>query len=231
MKTSSTLIKKAKESGTEFYLSLLSWRNTPTEGMNSSPVQRIFGLRTRTQLPTAEVLLKPQSTDTEATRYQILKRRENQTHHYNQHAKELPGLLKGKTVRVSPQPGNRSQKWFKAVVQDQTDVRSYNVRTEDGRMFRRNRKHLRSSKEPFYPLERNEPEISPSPQPQIANSAIPQDSCATGFHLQEPSTETVQPDKSSKPEVVVSDKPQPGHHRVTRVGRVSKPPSYLKDYA
>ena len=231
VKTASTLIKKAKESGTEFYLSLLSWRNTPTEGMNSSPAQRIFGRRTRTQLPTAEVLLKPQSTDTEATRDQILKRKEKQTHHYNQHAKELPGLLKGETVRLAPQPGNRSQKWFKAVVQDQTDVRSYNVRTEDGRMFRRNRKHLRSSKEPFYPLERNEPEISPSPQPQIATSASSQDSCATEFHLQEPSTETVQPDESSKPEVVVSDKPQPGQHRITRAGRVSKPPSYLKDYA
>ena len=110
-------------------------------------------------------------------------------------------------------------------------MRSYNVRTEDGRMFRRNHKHLRRSKEPFYPLERNEPEISPSPQLQIATSESSQDSCATEFHLQEPSTETVQPDESSKPEVVVSDKPQPGQHRITRAGRVSKPPSYLKDYA
>ena len=170
MKTASTLIKKAKESGAEFYLSLLSWRNTPIEGMNSSPAQRMFGPRTRTQLPTAEVLPKPQSTDTEATRDQILKTKEKQTHHYNQHATELPGLLKGEgeTVRVAPQPGNREQKWFKAMVQDQTDVRSYNVRTEDSRMFCRNRKHLPSSKEPFYPLEHNEPEISPSPQLQIA---------------------------------------------------------------
>ena len=174
-------------------------------------------------------MLMPQSTDTEATRDQILKRKEKQTHHYNQHAKELPDLLKG--VWVAPQPGNRSQKWFRAVVQDQTDVRSYNVRTQNGRMFRRNCKHLRSSKEPFYPLECNEPEINPSPQPQIATSARSQDSCATEFHLQEPSTETVQLDKSSKPEFVVSYKPQPGQHRIAWAGRVSKPPSYLKDYA
>ena len=117
-----------------------------------------------------------------------------------------------------------------SVVQDQTDVRSYNVRTEDGRMFRRNRKHLPSSKEPFYPLKHNEPEISPSPQLQIATSASSQDSCATEFHLQEHSTKTVQPDKSSNLEVVVSDKPQPGKLRITPVGRVSKPPSYLKDF-
>ena len=68
VKTASTLIKKAKESESEFFLSLLSWRNTPTAGMNSSPAQRMFGRRTRTQLPTAEVLLKPQTTDTAATR-------------------------------------------------------------------------------------------------------------------------------------------------------------------
>ena len=133
------MIKKAKESNSEFFLSLLNWRNTPTEGMNSSPAQRMFGRRTRTQLPTAEVLLKSQTTDTAATRDQILKRKEKQTYHHNQHAKELPTLLHGETVRVVPQPGNRSQKWFKVVVQGQTDVRSYNVRTEDGRMFRRNR--------------------------------------------------------------------------------------------
>ena len=33
VKTASTLIKKAKESGTEFYPSLLSWRNTLTEAI------------------------------------------------------------------------------------------------------------------------------------------------------------------------------------------------------
>ena len=144
----------------------------------------MFGRRTRTQLPTAEVLLKPQTTDTAATRDQILKRKEKQTYHYNQQAKEFPSLLKGETVRVAPQPGNRPQKWFKAVVQEQTDVRSYNVRTEDGRMFRRSRRHVRSSKEPFHLFERNEPEISPSPQPQTVTSASSQDSCPTEFHLQ-----------------------------------------------
>ena len=157
--------------------------------MNSSPAQRMFGRRTQTQLPTAEVLLKPQTTDTVATRDQVLKRKEKQTYHYNQHAKELPTLLKGETVRVAPQPGNRSQKWPKAVVQEQTDVRSYNVRTEDGRMFHRNCRHLRSSKEPSYPFERSEPEISPSPQPQPVTSASSQDSCPTEFHLQKPSTD------------------------------------------
>ena len=45
-------------------------------------------------------------------------------------------------------PTDRSGRWFKALVVQQVDVRSYEVRTEDGKIFRRNRRHLRSSKEP-----------------------------------------------------------------------------------
>jgi len=49
-------------------------------------------------------------------------------------------------VRVKPT--DRSGGWYKARV-EQVGVRSYDVRTEDGRFFRRNRGHLRSSKEPM----------------------------------------------------------------------------------
>ena len=34
-------------------------------------------------------------------------------------------------------------------MEDQVDIRSYKVRTEDGRLHRRNRRHPRQSKEPF----------------------------------------------------------------------------------
>ena len=44
-------------------------------------------------------------------------------------------------------PTDRSGRWFKARVEQQVDVRSYEVRTEDGKIFRRNRRHLRGSKE------------------------------------------------------------------------------------
>lgn len=41
-----------------------------------------------------------------------------------------------------------SDGWSKAQAEQQVDVRSYAVRTEDGRFFRRNRKEP-SMKEPF----------------------------------------------------------------------------------
>ena len=37
VKTAKSLIKKAKASGADYFLSLLSWRNTPKEGLNTSP--------------------------------------------------------------------------------------------------------------------------------------------------------------------------------------------------
>ena len=59
VKTSKDLMKKAASTNSDFQLALLDWRNTPTEGMKSSPGQRIFGRRTRTLLPTTRELLEP----------------------------------------------------------------------------------------------------------------------------------------------------------------------------
>ena len=38
---------------------LLEWRNTPTTGLTTSPVQRLMQRRTRATVPQAERLLKP----------------------------------------------------------------------------------------------------------------------------------------------------------------------------
>jgi hypothetical protein len=62
---------------------------------------------------------------------------------------QLPPLQTGEVVRVAPKPGDRDRKWFKAGVKDRVDIRSYEARTEDGKLYKRNRRHLRRSKEPF----------------------------------------------------------------------------------
>ena len=77
-----------------------------------------------------------------------MKRKQLQAKHNNISAKELPPPPKGKGDIVCVKPTDRSGRWFKARVEQQVDVRSYEVRTEDGKIFRRNRRHLRSSTEP-----------------------------------------------------------------------------------
>ena len=42
VKIAKTLLRKVKRSKLDFYKALLDWRNTPTEGVNASPLQQIF---------------------------------------------------------------------------------------------------------------------------------------------------------------------------------------------
>lgn len=166
------LPKKSKAAGTDLYLALLAWRNTPSEGQESSPSQRMFGRHTRTLLPMTSELLKPKIV--ENVRGKLLKRKQLQAKHYNISAKELPHLSKGEIVHVKPT--DRSGRWFKACVEQQVDVRSYEVRTEDGKIFRRNRRHLRNSKEPAYTRGNPEPIHMPEQTP-VGKSRPPQTCC------------------------------------------------------
>ena len=53
-------MRKAKASGEDVQLALLSWRNTISEGFNSSPVQRLMSRRTKTPLTFVENTLIPE---------------------------------------------------------------------------------------------------------------------------------------------------------------------------
>ena len=131
VKTAKQLMKKSKQAGTDFYLALLDWRNTPTEGVGCSPMQRLCGRRTRTLLPTATSPLKP--TTTPGVREKLLKKKERQTYYYNRGTRELSPLRKGDAVVMLPSP--QARKWKKAEVEDQVDVRSYAVLTKRWKSF------------------------------------------------------------------------------------------------
>ena len=135
-------------------------------------------------------------------------------------------------MRVAPKPGDRERKWVKARVEDQVDIRSYEVRTEDGRLYRRNRRHLRQSKEPFVqtsetssvrPPQDNHPDIMPAAAEPIRSQLTSQplqDNVAGQPKQTEPVTVSpsqVPPSGTVKPTVV------------TRSGRVSRAPQYLQD--
>ena len=146
VKTAKNLMKKAMYSQGDPYLVLLAWRNTPSESVNSSPAQRIFGRRTKTRIPTSVQLLKPQlPVDVEQ---KLRKNKAKQSFYYYRGSKELNDLQPGDVVRIQPPRGiGRRKPWTKARVGKKVDIRSYEVRTEDGRVLRRNRRHLRLTKE------------------------------------------------------------------------------------
>ena len=93
-------MKKAKQGGTDVYLSLLDWRNTPSEGKSTYPAQRMFGCRTRTLLPVTSSLLKPKDQDD--VKEKLIKQKSKQTKYYDRTNKELPPLQSGEIVRVAP---------------------------------------------------------------------------------------------------------------------------------
>lgn len=59
VKTVKRLFTKCKEAGQSEYRALLDWRNTPTEGLGTSPTQRFLGHRCRTILPMTHSQLEP----------------------------------------------------------------------------------------------------------------------------------------------------------------------------
>ena len=147
-KTAKMLMKKATESGNDFYLVLLEWRNTPSEGKESSPFQRIFSRRAKTLRPMSKKLLKPKVVT--GVQEKPPKRKEIQSKYYNRSTRELTALKKDDIVRIKPRNSDRTGCLTKRCVIEQVGVRFYSVKIEDGRIFRRNRKFLRQTKEPFY---------------------------------------------------------------------------------
>ena len=88
-------IKTAKQAGTDVYLSLLDWRNTPSEGMTGSPAQMMFGRITGTLLPTPSSFLKPKVQEEVE---KLIKQRSKQSKYYDRTSKELPSLQSGEIV-------------------------------------------------------------------------------------------------------------------------------------
>ena len=115
VKYAKTLLRKTAKGGDNFHLGLLAVRNTPSQGIGSSPAQRLMNRRTRTLLPTTSTLLEPRSLSTNQEREKLKDVQKRQARYYNAHAKDLPPLHEGDTVRLKPfQVGQKE--WKNGVV-------------------------------------------------------------------------------------------------------------------
>ncbi|XP_064614564.1 uncharacterized protein K02A2.6-like [Liolophura sinensis] len=105
VKTVKQIMTKCLHAKTDPFLALLEWRNTPTEGIGSSSVQRLFGRRTRTPLPATSELLKPKTIDRVADK--LASRKLKQARYYNLSSRDLPDLQFGDVVRLKPYNKNK----------------------------------------------------------------------------------------------------------------------------
>ena len=141
VKTCKSLLTKARADKRVPLLALLEWRNTPTEGMNASPVQLLYGRRTRTRLPVAKQLLTPQVITDVPEKIKI--RKQKQKYYYDRHSHELPKFLDGDAIRMRLPC---EKEWSLGRVIGEEGTRSYLVKV-NGKHYRRNRKWLRATPE------------------------------------------------------------------------------------
>ena len=209
VKTAKQLLRKADD----IHLALLDHRNTITQGMTTSPAQRLMSRRTKTLLPVTENLLRPQVPDQEEQHRLLCKRQQSQAHYYNRTARDLPKLELGDVVRMKPIK-NHERAWRKATVTQQVDDRSYVVETPDGASYRRNRFHLRKSGEP----------APPTPVEPVAMT--PESATEEPLPQNESTTAQSSPSSPVAPPAV----PVQTETRPTRPARERKPPAYLQNY-
>ena len=142
IKTVKKLFKRVYQSQSDLWLALLAFRNTPTETLQASLAQMLFGRCTKTSLSTNEQL-RPHIPARIEQKQQTAKAKQATT--YNRAARDLSELLPGQTVRIQL---FESGEWKKTVVSKVLSNRSYKVTTKQGSsVYRRNRHHLRHSNE------------------------------------------------------------------------------------
>ena len=206
VKTCKSLMKKAKADGQDPLLALLDWRNTPTEGLGTSPVQRLMGRRTRTFLPTHETLLRQPSH--QDTAIKLAERKAKQAQQYNKKFRPLGALKCGQAIRMRL-PGR--EEWSLG-----TCTRAL------GNRYRRNRRQLRLTPEtapPMSPVELHPPESTLKPAPNLIEPGPP----PPEFHV-ETEAERGPPDTEMGTEI------EPQRIETRRSERRRLPPVWHQDY-
>ena len=208
VKTCKRLMEKAIEDREDPHLALLAWRNTPSEQLGPSPVQVMFGRRTRTHLPMTQKMLA--SAHDTAAHDALQKAKERQSAYYNDKAKERQSFKVGDTVRTR---WNKDQSWDKAEVTKVLPYRSYDLRFEDGSVRRRTARHVRFSPEPPIVI-RDEIDAAEPPQRRPAAT--------------HPRHRRASPPPTALPLQPTSSRPE--QPRSTHSGRLIKRPAKLNDY-
>ena len=191
VRTVKQLFNKAEETRTDPHLALLAYRATPLDNQTPSPAELLHNRKLRT------TLVQKSSVTSPDIREKLLQRKEVMM---KNSYRSLPPLVPEQNVRVQDPTTKR---WNPGVIQYATpEPRSYTVKTPTGTV-RRNRKHLRPTKETFNHFHRDT-----SPPPTLT-SPIPT-----------PPTPTP-PSRTTPPQPASSDIP------LRRSTRNIKPPDKL----
>ena len=164
VQTAKKLLKKCEEDGTDPYLAILEYRNTPISSDLGSPAQLLQSRRLRSVIPTAEKLLKPE------IQVKVRRKLENQQFRtrswYNRNKKNLTRLRRGDKIRFQKNPSEHFRRG--EIVEDADKPRSYIIKDKYGNEYRRNRVHI--SRKPEDPLITDHEEIHTNTEQDHTNT-------------------------------------------------------------
>ena len=144
VRTVKKLFSKCKLSGESEFMALLNWRNTPTEGMDTSPSQRLMGRRCKTVMPCISTLLEPRYI-TEKDTKNIKTKKAKQAYYYNRNTRKRAPIVPGEMVRMRLP---NQKEWSSGRCIEEVAPRSYDIQVGDT-TYRRNRNQLFATKEQF----------------------------------------------------------------------------------
>ena len=141
VQTAKKLLKKCEKDGTDPYLAILEYRNTPISSDLGSPAHLQQSRRLRSVIPTAEKLLKPE------IQVKVRRKHENQQFRtrswYNRNKKNLTRLRRGDKIRFQKNPSEHFRQGEIVEDADNADKpRSYIIKDKYGNEYRRNRVHI-----------------------------------------------------------------------------------------
>ena len=187
------LFKKAYRDGKDPWLALLDNRNTPTEGLDTSPAQRLMSRCTRTLLPTASGLLNPEVAQGTEEKIKAKREKAKYMYYYDRTAKKLPELELGQEVRIAPL--KRNHPWKSGTCVEKLSDRSYLVETGSFSL-RQNRKALKPVTPPSAMHVEHPDSLkseSQAERPEISSDAVPESSPPSENVVADSSTEVQTP--------------------------------------
>jgi len=135
-------IKKCKKTGHDIHLALLCLKTTPIDHNLPAPCQLLNGRMYKSNLPCVSMMYSD-NMNKHVVRDNLAERQDKQKEHYDRGSKSLKPLYeKGQVVFL-----DEKGKWTKSgeIVDANHEHRMYKVKTDNDKVYVRNRRHLRVS--------------------------------------------------------------------------------------
>lgn len=165
VQTAKNMLRKCAIDNSDIKLALLNYRNTPRNEALGSPSQRLMSRTTRSLIPIHEQKLQPEIVRNVEKQLQLL--RGKQKEYFDRNTSPAHPLEIGDKVRLQ----QSARKWTGATVSKTTnEPRSFIIKTDDGRVFRRNTSQLHKTQAKFDRVSDVVTNISPTKITATANA-------------------------------------------------------------